>query len=60
MQRVEIIGVNISVVNFESALKYLFDNLEKARISNICAANVCICSHSMKIYSIEEFKIIHS
>lgn len=40
MQRVEIIGVNISVVNFESALKYLFDNLEKARGEYICAANV--------------------
>ena len=40
MQRVEIIGVNISVVNFESALKYLFDNLEKARGKYICAANV--------------------
>lgn len=40
MQRVEIIGVKISAVNFESALKYLFDNLEKARGQYICAANV--------------------
>lgn len=39
-QRVDIIGVRISVVNFKSALYYLFENLNKARGNYICAANV--------------------
>lgn len=40
VQRVDIIGVGISVVNFKSALSYLFDNFDKARGNYICAANV--------------------
>lgn len=40
MERVSIIGVEISVVNMESALKHLMDNLSDARGSYICAANV--------------------
>ena len=39
-QRVRIIGVDISIVNFESAINYLFENIEKARGNYICAANV--------------------
>lgn len=39
-QRVDIIGVGISVVNFKSAVSYLFDNIDKARGNYICAANV--------------------
>mgnify|MGYP007011594244 CR=1 FL=1 len=40
VDRVKIIGVDISVVNFETAQKYLFDNFEEARGHYICAANV--------------------
>lgn len=40
IERVKIIGVNISVVNFESAQEYLFNNFELARGKYICAANV--------------------
>ncbi len=40
VQRVEIIGVGISVVNFKSAISYLFENLNRARGNYICAANV--------------------
>lgn len=40
MERVNIIGVEISVVNSQLAKKYLFDNFEKARGKYICAANV--------------------
>lgn len=40
VDRVKIIGVDISVVNFETAQKYLFDNSEEARGHYICAANV--------------------
>lgn len=40
VQRVDIIGVKISVVNFKSALAYLFNNLNRARGNYICAANV--------------------
>ena len=40
MERIKIIGVDISVVNFNSAQKYLFDNFEEARGHYICAANV--------------------
>lgn len=39
-ERIKIIGVGISVVNFDSAQKYLFDNFEQARGKYICAANV--------------------
>ncbi len=40
VERIKIIGVDISVVNFNSAQKYLFDNFEEARGHYICAANV--------------------
>ena len=40
MERIKIIGVDISVVDFNSAQKYLFDNFEEARGHYICAANV--------------------
>lgn len=40
LQRVEILGVSISVVNFQSAINYVFDNLDEARGQYICAANV--------------------
>lgn len=40
MERIKIIGVDISVVNFNSAQKYLFDNFEEARGHYICVANV--------------------
>lgn len=40
VQRVNIIGVRISVVNFNSALSYLFENMKTARGNYICAANV--------------------
>ena len=39
-ERIRIIGVDISVVNFEKAQKYLFENFEDARGRYICAANV--------------------
>lgn len=40
MERVKILDVGISVVNTQSARKYLFDNFEMARGNYICAANV--------------------
>lgn len=40
VKRVKIIDVGISVVNMKSALSYLFNNIDKARGSYICAANV--------------------
>ena len=40
MNRVKIIGVNISAVNMETALSYLKDNYETAKGNYICAANV--------------------
>lgn len=40
MDRVNIIGVNISIVNMDKALNYLKDNLSSARGNYICAANV--------------------
>ncbi len=40
IEKIKIIGVDISVVNFETAQRYLFDNFEKARGNYICAANV--------------------
>lgn len=40
IERIKIIGVDISVVNFDSAQKNLFDNFELARGRYICAANV--------------------
>lgn len=39
-ERIRIIGVDISVVSFEKAIRYLFENFEDARGSYICAANV--------------------
>ena len=40
IERIKIIGIDISVVNFDSAQKNLFDNFEEARGHYICAANV--------------------
>ena len=40
IQRVSIIGVNISVVNSEKAMTYILENLDDARGRYICAANV--------------------
>ena len=40
IEKIKIIGVDISVVNFETAQRYLFDNFEEARGNYICAANV--------------------
>ena len=52
VERVKIIGVDISVVNFETAQKYLFDNFEEARGRYICAANVhtTVTAHEDKDY----------
>lgn len=51
-ERVRIIGVDISVVNFENALKYLFENFENARGRYICAANVhtTVTAHENNAY----------
>lgn len=51
-ERIKIIGVDISVVNFESAQKYLFDNFDLARGKYICAANVhtTVTAHEDKAY----------
>ena len=53
-QRVDIIGVGISVVNFKSALSYLFDNFDKARGNYICAANVhtTVTAHEDENYKV--------
>ena len=56
MERIKIIGVDISVVNFNSAQKYLFDNFEEARGHYICAANVHTLQ-PMKIIITEKFRI---
>ncbi|MFR5633724.1 MAG: WecB/TagA/CpsF family glycosyltransferase [Monoglobales bacterium] len=40
IERIKIIGIDISVVNFDSAQKNLFDNFGEARGHYICAANV--------------------
>lgn len=40
MQRVDIIGVQISDVNMNSAIKYLKDNMNEARGNYICVSNV--------------------
>ncbi len=52
MQRVNIIGVGISSVNMESALKFLFDQFDLARGGYICAANVytTVTAHEEKKY----------
>lgn len=52
VERIKIIGVDISVVNFNSAQKYLFDNFELARGNYICAANVhtTVTAHEDKNY----------
>ena len=51
-ERIKIIGVDISVVNFESAQKYLFDNFDLASGKYICAANVhtTVTAHEDKAY----------
>lgn len=52
VDRIKIIDVEISVVNFETALNYLFDNFEEARGKYICAANVhtTVTAHEDKEY----------
>ncbi len=52
VERIKIIGVDISVVNFDSAQKYLFDNFDLARGKYICAANVhtTVTAHEDKDY----------
>lgn len=52
IERIKIIGVDISVVNFASAQKILFDNFELARGRYICAANVhtTVTAHEDKNY----------
>ena len=52
VERVKIIGVDISVVNFELAQRVLFDNFDLARGKYICAANVhtTVSAHEDKNY----------
>lgn len=52
IKRIKIIGVDISVVNFDLAQKYLFDNFDLARGHYICAANVhtTVTAHEDKNY----------
>lgn len=52
IERIKIIGVDISVVNSDSAQKYLFDNFDLARGKYICAANVhtTVTAHEDKDY----------
>jgi N-acetylglucosaminyldiphosphoundecaprenol N-acetyl-beta-D-mannosaminyltransferase len=52
IERIKIVGVDISVVNFDSAQKYLFDNFDSARGKYICAANVhtTVTAHEDKDY----------
>lgn len=57
VQRVDIIGVGISVVNFETALSYLFENLNKARGSYVCAANV---HTTVTAHENEEYKSVQN
>ena len=40
MRRVNILGVEISAVNKETAIQYLLENMDKARGRYICACNV--------------------
>lgn len=40
MRRVNILGVEISAVNKETAIQYLLENMDKARGKYICACNV--------------------
>lgn len=51
-ERVKIIGVGISVVNFESAQQKLFNKIDSARGSYICAANVhtTVTAHENEMY----------
>ena len=39
MRRVNILGVEISAVNKETAIQYLLENMDKARGKYICACN---------------------
>lgn len=47
MRRVNILGVEISAVNKETAIQYLLENMDKARGKYICACNV----HMENFYS---------
>ena len=40
MRRVNILGVEISAVNKETAIQYLLENMDKARGRYVCACNV--------------------
>ena len=40
MRRVNILGVEISAVNKETAIQYLLENMDRARGRYICACNV--------------------
>ena len=40
IERINIIGVPISVVNMESCVKYIFDNWSEAKGNYICVSNV--------------------
>lgn len=57
MQRVNILGIGISAVNFDSALSYLFENLDKARGNYICAANV---HTTVTAYEDEQYKLVQN
>lgn len=52
IERVKIIGVEISVVNAQTAQQNLFDNFDLARGTYICAANVhtTVTAHEDKNY----------
>lgn len=58
IERVKIIGVDISVVNFDSAQKYLFDNFDLARESTSVLRMYIQRLQPMKIQITEEFKIL--
>lgn len=52
MQRVNILGVEISAVNKDTAVQYLLDNIEEARGNYICACNVhtTVTAHENESY----------
>lgn len=54
MKRVNIIGINISAVNFNMAIEFLLNNLNKARGNYICAANVhtTVVAHECEKYKL--------
>lgn len=56
MRRVNILGVEISAVNKETAIQYLLENMDKARGKYICACNV---HTTVTARTIKRFKTIH-